>query len=96
MCEVALGNMFEVGEKNEYCGNLDFLNEGYNSLKALAIQGPELSDKFVLNNGVSIPLGNIVQYQYDENEKMRRPVGYPEYIVYDSSQIRMRYLIQVN
>jgi hypothetical protein len=49
--------------------------------------------KFVMNNGVTIPLGKEITY--NNNEDFRSIINYPEYVVYDSSQIRIRYLIQI-
>jgi hypothetical protein len=46
-----------------------------------------------MNNGVQIPLGKEVSYVKDG--KGDHITSMPEYVVYDNSQIRMRYLIQI-
>lgn len=94
ICEVALGNMFEVSRDNEFDRELGFLKRGFDSLKALSSQGPDPALKFVMNNGVEIPLGKTISYNHGE-KKDKCVTNSPEYVVYDSSQIRMRYLIQL-
>jgi hypothetical protein len=45
-----------------------------------------------MNNGVEIPLGKQISLKNNQNNFI---VGMHEYVVYESSQIRMRYLIQI-
>jgi hypothetical protein len=59
-------------------------------------RGPDPNGKFVMNNGVEIPLGKTIDY-HNPNDKNERPyLCHPEYVVYQNSQIRMRYLIQID
>lgn len=43
-----------------------------------------------LANGCSIPIGKVIDYSDQE-----RYIAHNEYVVYDESQIRIRYLVQV-
>ena len=44
-----------------------------------------------LANGCSIPIGKIINYPDEQ-----RYLAQNEYVVYDESQIRLRYLVQVH
>lgn len=65
-------------------------------MKAVSSQGPDLNNKFIMNNGITIPLGKIVNYKANDYNNNYNCVGSPEYIVYDNSQIRIRYIIQID
>ena len=97
ICEVVLGKMFVPGKGNEgseeFDYDLGFLKKGYNSTKPYSSRGPDLNNSFVMNNGLTIPIGKIINYDSEKNSKYS--VNHPEYIVYDTSQIRIRYLIQL-
>lgn len=62
-------------------------------MKATSKMGPDPSKKFVMNNGVAIPLGKNIDLI--KNKVDTSVTTSPEYIVYDATQIRMRYLIQI-
>jgi len=47
-----------------------------------------------MNNGVTIPLGKIVKNEVDRTKNYSLSTN-PEYVVYDESQIRIRYMIQI-
>ena len=100
LCEAALGNMYESNKPDLDVENLPFLKEGFNSLKSCSHSGPDLSKNFVCNNGVIIPLGNIINYpQYNNNQMFinmnMNITSHPEYVVYNTSQIKIRYIVQV-
>ena len=96
LCEGALGKMYEC-KINEFKDlSLSIFNEEYNSLKGLSYQGPDLSKSFICNNGIVIPLGEIIPYVDRNNiDNFNQRVEMPEYIIYDTSQVRIRYIIQV-
>jgi hypothetical protein len=56
-----------------------------------------MSQNFVLNNGVIIPLGKMIRYEYDL--KKTKGLNYlssnSEYVVYSNEQVKIRYLIEV-
>ena len=68
-----------------------------NSLKSISSSGPDLNKKFICNNGIIIPLGNIVSYNKNKNMNsfMYNITTYPEYVIYDTSQVKIRYIVQV-
>ena len=55
-----------------------------------------------MHNGCAVPNGKVVDYYKDvpeDDEEAQEKIPYKdeaEYIVYDASQVRMRYLIQVS
>jgi len=92
LCEVALGEIYET-KKTEW--DVEEISDPYKSVKALGQKGPKLSKKIVLPNGCTVPIGPVINYYEGTNEE--QPVLHnSEYIVYDVSQIRIRYLVQVN
>ena len=96
ICEVVLGKIFTPGTdgKGEFDYDLGFLKKGYNSTKSKSVRGPNQNHSFVLNNGLTIPLGKIIDYEVPDKNSNSFILTHPEYIVYDTSQIRIRYLIQ--
>ena len=93
LCEAALGNIYEPNI-NFDTKKLDFLNQGYDSLKSVANKGPDTNKNFVCNNGVIIPLGNIISYN-NNNSKYSFTTSYPEYVIYNCEQIKIRYIVQM-
>jgi len=103
LCEVALGEMLELE-------NAEFITElkaPYKSVKGCGNQGPKPGKHVVLANGCSVPIGKVVDLK--KNKKANNQPGVfggfggfgwgglsnNEYIVYDNSQVRIRYLVQV-
>ena len=93
LCEAALGRMYEP-KRNEKLDleKLPFLNQGYNSLKSVSSSGPDPNKNFVCNNGITIPLGNIVSYN---SNAIEYSTAHPEYIVYDTAQVKIRYIVKM-
>ena len=97
LCEAALGEIFEC-DINSYKETNSFLSEGFNSLKSKSSNGPDLNKTFVCNNGIKIPLGNIISYNINKNSFGSNNVSTtmnPEYIVYNTDQVKIRYIIQI-
>jgi hypothetical protein len=46
-----------------------------------------------MNNGVTVPIGELVRNNREDGK--RGITNYPEYIVYNTNQIRIRYLVQI-
>jgi len=90
LCEVALGEMRELHE-TEY---ITELKAPYKSVKAVGSSGPKPGKKIVLPNGCTVPIGKIVNHSEKDPEKPFC-VSESEYIVYDVTQVRMRYLVQI-
>ena len=95
LCEAALGNIYNAKKNDLDVENLPFLKEGYNSLKSASYLGPDHNKNFVCNNGIIIPLGNIVDYQEGKNGFNSMITSQPEYVVYNTAQVKIRYIVQV-
>ena len=95
LCEAALGKIYEAKKENLDVENLPFLKNGFNSLKSVSDSGPDLTKNFICNNGIIIPLGNIIEYKSKNNNSYLFRTGLPEYVVYDTSQIKIRYIIHI-
>eukprot|EP00743_Colponemidia_sp_Colp-15_P005554 GILK01005975.1.p1 GENE.GILK01005975.1~~GILK01005975.1.p1 ORF type:complete len:563 (+),score=114.38 GILK01005975.1:1076-2764(+) len=91
LCEVALGNMNEL-KKAEY---LETAAPGFNSTKGVGLTGPDFAQSIVLQNGVTVPVGRLVNYPQTGPFEDRATLQHNEYIVYDVSQVRVRYMVQL-
>lgn len=85
LCEVSLGDTWDLVEANYEAGNLP---QGKNSTKGLGKTEPNPKETLILSDGLLVPLGS------PNISKKTRALLYNEYIVYDVNQIRMRYLLQ--
>ena len=94
LCEAALGNMYQPNKEIIDYEKLLFLKEGYNSLKSLSGSGPDPNKNFVCNNGITIPLGNIITYN-NNNNYYQGVTAYPEYVVYNTDQVKIRYIVKM-
>ena len=94
LCEAALGKIYEPKIKNLDLEKLPFLNEGFNSLKSISNSGPDPNKNFVCNNGISIPLGNIVTFT-NNNNLLGYMTSHPEYVVYNTDQVKIRYIVKM-
>ncbi|XP_009134436.1 poly [ADP-ribose] polymerase 2 isoform X2 [Brassica rapa] len=87
LCEVALGDMNEL-LNSDY--NADKLPPGKLSTKGVGRTAPNPSEAKTLEDGVVVPLGKPVDHSSSKGTLL-----YNEYIVYNTEQIKMRYVIQV-
>ena len=90
LCEVALGKMYHKDHDIDY-EKLEFLKEGYNSLKSISQKGPDPSQNYICKDGMIIPCGNIIPYKNESPLKSQ----VPEYIIYNSNQIKLRYIAKL-
>ena len=101
LCEAVLGKIFSSDkQKTNSDGdfNTSFLKDGYNSFKSVSYKGPNEAKMFVTNGGMAVPMGEVVEYRKPGMTMPNEPrtiTQYPEYIVYDTSQAIIRYLIKV-
>ena len=92
LCEVALGKSKELYQ-SEFVEKLD---SHYHSVKGCGRRGPGYKHTVTAPNGVKIPLGKVINYNENKPELLKQMhLQHNEYIVYNTSQIRMRYIIQV-
>jgi len=87
LCEVALGNMHELLQAD----HITKLPAGKHSCKGLGGTGPDPSSTKTLPDGVQVPLGKPIKTGVDKSSLL-----YNEYIVYDTAQISMKYLVQLD
>ncbi len=87
MCEVALGEMLELGEAKM----ISRLPKGKHSTKGLGRTHPDPQEEFLDSNGAVMPMGRGVKSGIDETTTLL----YNEFIVYDTQQIQMKYLFRV-
>jgi len=87
LCEVALGNMNLISS-GTYMGQ----PIGTHSTKGVGRRGPDFSQNVIFPNGVIVPLGPTYESPITENIRLQ----HNEYIVYDESQVQMRYLVHLS
>ena len=90
LCEVGLGDYDERLKADIKLP--ETLKEGKNSVKVLGMNYPDEKGSFYDENGVEIPMGDILTNQ-DENKKTY--FGFNEYIVYNLEQIKIKYITKV-
>ncbi|KAI4349414.1 hypothetical protein L6164_010006 [Bauhinia variegata] len=86
LSEVALGNMCEL-KKAKY---MDKPPEGKHSTKGLGKKVPQESDYVKWRGDVTVPCGKPVSSSVKTSELM-----YNEYIVYNTAQVKMQFLLKV-
>eukprot|EP00043_Microstomoeca_roanoka_P016452 m.168165 g.168165 ORF g.168165 m.168165 type:complete len:169 (+) comp16464_c0_seq11:63-569(+) len=90
LCEVALGDMYERLQ-SEYTAADSCKAAGKNSTWGIGKTTPDPKETATLEDGVTVPLGKGV-----ENPKAAGgSLLYDEFIVYDTAQIKMRYVIKM-
>ena len=83
MCEVALGKVHEVKQPT----HSEYLAPGTHSCQALGRTKPNPSGSKTIESDIDVPAGKTISF----------PDGYMgvnEYIVYNTNQVRMRYILK--
>jgi len=97
LCEVALGDMYCIPD-SEY---MERAPPGFHSTKGVGATHPDPKESERTESGVLVPCGRPVPTRPQPsqpgqpNQPQPSALLYNEYIVYDVSQIRMKYLVQV-
>jgi len=94
LCEVVLGDMQEL-EKPQFVEELQL---PYKSVLGMGRYVPKPNEKVVFPNGCTVPVGRVVDLKEEKKEKFREKkfaMDNNEYVVYDNSQVRIRYVVQV-
>ncbi|KAL8613854.1 hypothetical protein ACOMHN_032844 [Nucella lapillus] len=90
LCDVSLGNINEKLDADYYA---DKLPTGKHSVKGCGSVAPDPSTYKTMPDGLVVPLGKGI------NSGVNNPKGYTlnynEFIVYNTAQIRMKYLLKV-
>lgn len=88
ICEVALGKLNEL-KQADY--NADQLPKGKNSVKGLGKVSGTPENFVKMEDGTLVPLGPGLSKDVPGGSLI-----YNEYIVYDTAQVRLRYLAKIN
>ncbi|KAL9658090.1 hypothetical protein ABK040_013004 [Willaertia magna] len=90
LCEVAVGKCYET-KVAEY---MEEAKPGFHCTKGLGRNYP--GNSFIQYDGVEIPLGKLKQRpenRHDYNDRYN--LNYDEFIVYNTDQVKIRYVVQV-
>ncbi|KAM7283527.1 poly [ADP-ribose] polymerase 2 isoform X2 [Ixodes scapularis] len=88
LCEVSLGNMKKLVNADT---NVIKRIHGYNSVMGQGRNIPDEKDNVILPDGVVVPCGKLVKSALVHSANLH----YNEYIVYNTNQIKIRYLVKV-
>lgn len=86
LCEVSLGKIKEEAHAKSY----DILPKGINSVMGVGQFTPESVGDFPMSNGVKMACGKLVK-----RPRSNLSLLYNEYIVYNTNQVKMAYLVKV-
>jgi len=87
LCEVALGNMYEL----KHAKAIEKLPKGKHSCKGIGRTSPDPNSDYVLPDGVTVPIGKSSDQNIGASSLL-----YNEFIVYDVAQVRMKYLLKLD
>ncbi|KAF8949348.1 Poly [ADP-ribose] polymerase 2 [Haplosporangium gracile] len=93
LCEVALGDMHEL-QNSDYNAKVNSEKAGKHSTKGCGHSYPKASDDVIIEDNLRVQAGELET----ETEPLKGNgfrLQYNEFIVYNTSQIKMRYLIKV-
>lgn len=90
LSEVSLGKCNEL-LASDY--NADKLPSGCHSVKGMGKVAPDPNDVCTMSDGVVVPYGKSTETGVDNPRGYT--LNYNEYIVYNTNQVRMRYLVKV-
>lgn len=83
LCEIALGTTYDLVNAT----NVTSLPSGKHSVRGVGKWQPEAGTHKIMPDGLIVPIGQLKQ------SSPSNYLNYDEFIVYDTSQIRMRYLV---
>ena len=71
--------------------------EGFDSVTGVGRRGPDYTNLITLESGAKVPFGKYTEYDYSNEPMIHNNLylQHNEYIVYDTSQLKMRYLIHL-
>ncbi|XP_001947212.1 poly [ADP-ribose] polymerase [Acyrthosiphon pisum] len=87
LCEVALGNMDEY-KASEY---IEKLPPGKHSCMGIGRTKPNPAESLFIEDKIEVPLGKPISSNINDTSLL-----YNEFIVYDISQVKLRYLVKVD
>ncbi|KAI0984775.1 hypothetical protein GJ496_007289 [Pomphorhynchus laevis] len=86
LCEVALGNMYELTNAKY----IKKLPDGKHSTKGIGRTMPNPEEHQVMTDGVIVPSGKPISSGVSQTS-----LAYNEYIVYDVNQVNLKYLVMI-
>lgn len=89
LCEVALGNMKILKEAKQIT---HIPNEKFQSVMGEGKYQPNFNKSIYLSNGCVVPLGPLIDAKPTE---AYTSLNYNEYIIYDTTQIRVKYVLEL-
>ncbi|CAD5123349.1 DgyrCDS11707 [Dimorphilus gyrociliatus] len=90
VCEAAIGNHFTITNT----GYAEKLPKDCDSLLALSLRAPDMAHDIRLSSGVKLRLGNQADHENVFDRQKYFTYNDNEYIIPDSDQISLRYIIQ--
>ncbi|KAF9090498.1 Poly [ADP-ribose] polymerase 2 [Mortierella sp. GBA35] len=91
LCEVALGDMHEL-EQSDYNAKANSQKAGKHSTKGCGTSYPKASGDVIIEDNLRVQAGEL---DTEQQKGFGYRLQYNEYIVYDTSQIKMRYLLKM-
>ncbi|KAG0004927.1 Poly [ADP-ribose] polymerase 2 [Entomortierella chlamydospora] len=91
LCEVALGDMLEL-EQSDYNAKTRSEKAGKHSTKGCGLSYPDPKDDVIVDDNMRVQVGKLATDQKAGNGYR---LQYNEFIVYNTSQVKMRYLIKM-
>lgn len=92
LCEVALGDMYEI-EQSDYNAKANSEKAKKHSTKGLGLNYPDEMQDVIIDNDLRVQAGPLKTERRDSMFGYR--LQYNEYIVYNTSQVKMRYLLKM-
>ncbi|KAG0061052.1 Poly [ADP-ribose] polymerase 2 [Linnemannia elongata] len=93
LCEVALGDMHEL-EQSDYNAKINSEKAGKHSTKGCGQSYPKPSGDVIIEDNLRVQAGEL-ETEPLKNNGFGYRLQYNEFIVYNTSQIKMRYLIKM-
>lgn len=93
LCEVALGDMHEL-EQSDYNAKINSEKAGKHSTKGCGQSYPKPSGDVIIEDNLRVQAGEL-ETEPPKNNGFGYRLQYNEFIVYNTSQIKMRYLIKM-
>lgn len=93
LCEVLLGKMKKLYQSEQVT---DIPNSKFQSVMGVGSNGPSKGGEVYLPNGCVVPLGKLVPNEIPKSEKQQYfSLNHNEYIVYNTSQVRIKYILEL-
>lgn len=86
ICEVALGTTYNTQNSDS---SLNKAISGTHSTLGVGCWQPDASEHVILDNGSILPIGKLISNNSGSS------LNYNEYIVYNTDQIKMKYLVEI-